>query len=265
MSTPLVRTIPVRHCNFEAKVKVGGSGPPLLYLHAAAGPIWDPFVEGLCERYTVYAPHHPGTGETVRESIYAVESLWDLLLIYDEILDALNLSTVRVVGTSFGGMMACEIAAHRPERVTKLITLDPIGLWRDDAPVAQYMLMTPEQLVTTLYKHLDSPAVQAALQMPIDPKQVAVATADLVWALGATGKFVWPIPDKGLKKRLHRVKAPTMIVWGEDDALISPVYAEEFATRIANSRIEIIKDCGHVPQVERLEVLGPMVKSFPDA
>jgi pimeloyl-ACP methyl ester carboxylesterase len=265
MSTPLVRTIPVRHCNFEAKVKVGGSGPPLLYLHAAAGPIWDPFVEGLCERYTVYAPHHPGTGETVRESIYAVESLWDLLLIYDEILDALNLSTVRVVGTSFGGMMACEIAAHRPERVTKLITLDPIGLWRDDAPVAQYMLMTPEQLVTTLYKHLDSPAVQAALQMPIDPKQVAVATADLVWALGATGKFVWPIPDKGLKKRLHRVKAPTMIVWGEDDALISPVYAEEFAARIANSRIEIIKDCGHVPQVERLEVLGPMVKSFLDA
>jgi pimeloyl-ACP methyl ester carboxylesterase len=265
MSTPLVRTIPVRHCNFEAKVKVGGSGPPLLYLHAAAGPIWDPFVEGLCERYTVYAPHHPGTGETVRESIYAVESLWDLLLIYDEILDALNLSTVRVVGTSFGGMMACEIAAHRPERVTKLITLDPIGLWRDDAPVAQYMLMTPEQLVTTLYKHLDSPAVQAALQMPIDPKQVAVATADLVWALGATGKFVWPIPDKGLKKRLHRVKAPTMIVWGEDDALISPVYAEEFATRIANSRIEIIKDCGHVPQVERLEVLGPMVKGFLDA
>ena len=265
MSTPLVRTIPVRHCNFEAKVKVGGSGPPLLYLHAAAGPIWDPFVEGLCERYTVYAPHHPGTGETVRESIYAVESLWDLLLIYDEILDALNLSTVRVVGTSFGGMMACEIAAHRPERVTKLITLDPIGLWLDDAPVAQYMLMTPEQLVTTLYKHLDSPAVQAALQMPSDPKQVAVATADLVWALGATGKFVWPIPDKGLKKRLHRVKAPTMIVWGEDDALISPVYAEEFAARIANSRIEIIKDCGHVPQVERLEVLGPMVKSFLDA
>src|ERR1700733_525984 len=265
MSTPLVRTIPVRHCNFEAKVKVGGSGPPLLYLHAAAGPIWDPFVEGLCERYTVYAPHHPGTGETVRESIYAVESLWDLLLIYDEILDALNLSTVRVVGTSFGGMMACEIAAHRPERVTKLITLDPIGLWRDDAPVAQYMLMTPEQLVTTLYKHLDSPAVQAALQMPSDPKQVAVATADLVWALGATGKFVWPIPNKGLKKRLHRVKAPTMIVWGEDDALISPVYAEEFAARIANSRIEIIKDCGHVPPVERLEVLGPMVKGFLDA
>ena len=155
MVTATVQTVPVRHCNFEAKVKSAGSGPPLLYLHAAGGPIWDPFVEGLCERYTVYAPHHPGTGDTVRESIYAVESLWDLVLIYDELLDALNLSSVPVIGSSFGGMMACELAAHRPERISKMIVLSPIGLWRDDAPVAPYMLMPPEQLAATLYKHLE--------------------------------------------------------------------------------------------------------------
>jgi pimeloyl-ACP methyl ester carboxylesterase len=265
MATPSIRTIPIRHCNFEAKVKTAGSGPPLVYLHAAGGPIWDPFVESLTERYTVYAPHHPGTGETARESIYAVESLWDLVLIYDEILDALDLPSVPVIGTSFGAMMACEVAAHRPERVSKMVLLDPIGLWREDAPVAPYMLMPPEKLVATLYKHLDSPPVQAALKMPDDPKEIATVTADLVWALGATGKFVWPIPDKGLKKRLHRVTAPTMIVWGEDDALIPALYAKEFGARIANSRIEIIKDCGHVPQVERLDVLMPLVAQFLEA
>ena len=262
MGTASVRTIPVRHCNFAAKVKVGGSGPPLLYLHAAGGPIWDPFVEGLTERYTVYAPHHPGTGETARDSIYAVESLWDLVLIYDEILDALNLPSVPVVGTSFGGMMACELAAHRPERVSKMVLLDPIGLWRDDAPVAPYMLMPPEKLVATLYKDLSSSPVQRELAMPTDPKELAVVTADLVWALGATGKFVWPIPDKGLKKRLHRVKASTLIIWGEEDKLISPVYAKEFGDRIANSRIEIIGNCGHVPQVERLDIVKPLVMKF---
>ena len=210
-------------------------------------------------------PIIPALAKRCAKSIYAVESLWDLILIYDEILDALNLSSVPVIGTSFGGMMACELAAHRPERVSKMIVLDPIGLWRDDAPVAPYMLMPPEKLVATLYKHLDAPAVQAALQMPSDPKQVAVIIADLVWALGATGKFVWPIPDKGLKKRLHRVKSPTMIVWGEDDALISSVYAKEFAERIANSQVEIIKDCGHVPQVERLDILKPLVAKFLNA
>ncbi len=265
MVASTIKTISIKHCNFEAKVKTAGSGPPLVYLHAAGGPIWDPFVEGLCGRYTVYAPHHPGTGETARDSIYAVESLWDLLLIYEELFDALGLGAVPVIGTSFGGMMACEFAAHRPERVSKMVLLDPVGLWRDDAPVAPYMLMPPDKLVATLYKHLDSPPVQAALKMPDDPKQVAVITADLVWALGATGKFVWPIPDKGLKKRLHRVKAPTLIVWGEDDALISVVYAKEFAARIPGARVEIIEDCGHVPQVERLDVLEPLVRKFLDA
>ena len=154
MATPSIKTIPIRHCNFEAKVKTAGSGPPLVYLHAAGGPIWDPFVEGLTERYTVYAPHHPGTGETARDSIHAVDSLWDLVLIYDEIFDALELGSVPIVGTSFGGMMACELAAHRPERVSQMVLLDPIGLWRDDAPVAPYMLMPPEKLVATLYKNL---------------------------------------------------------------------------------------------------------------
>jgi pimeloyl-ACP methyl ester carboxylesterase len=216
----------------------------------------------LTERFTVYAPHHPGTGETVRESIYAVQNLWDLVLIYDEIFDALGLASVPVIGTSFGGMMACELAAHRPERVSKMVLLDPIGLWRDDAPVAPYMVMSPEKLLATLYKHLDAAPVQKAIKMPEDPKEAAVAIADLIWALGATGKFVWPIPDKGLKRRLHRVTADTLIVWGEDDALVSSVYAAEFAARIAKARVEIIKDCGHVPQVERLDVLRPMVTSF---
>jgi pimeloyl-ACP methyl ester carboxylesterase len=262
MATPAVRTIPLRHCNFEAKVKVGGSGPPLLYLHPAGGPLWDPFLDGLAERHTVYAPDHPGTGATARDSIYAVESLWDLVLIYDELLDALDLTSVPVVGTSFGGMMACELAAHRPARISKMVLLDPIGLWRDDAPVAPYMLLPPEKLVAILYKNLAAEPVQEALKMPTDPKELAVFTADLVWALGATGKFVWPIPDKGLKKRLHRVSASTLIVWGNDDALISSAYAKEFGARIANSRIEIIKDCGHVPQVEQLGIVKPLVAKF---
>ena len=67
MAAPVIKTIPIKHCNFEAKVKTAGNGPPLVYLHPAGGPLWDDFVEGLTERYTVYAPHHPGTGETVRE------------------------------------------------------------------------------------------------------------------------------------------------------------------------------------------------------
>jgi pimeloyl-ACP methyl ester carboxylesterase len=252
----------LRHCDFEAKVKVGGEGPPLLYLHTAGGPLCDPFVETLAERHTVYAPDHPGTGDTARDSIYKVESLWDLVLIYDELLDALDLRSVPVVGASFGGMMACEVAAHRPDRVSKLVLLDPIGLWRDDKPVTQYMTLAPDRLVAILFKNLDAAPVRKFLTLPTEPRALAVATADSIWALGATGKFVWPIPDKGLKKRIHRIRAETLIVWGEEDALISPVYADEFAKRIPQSRVEIVRGAGHLPQWEQLETVGPMVLEF---
>jgi pimeloyl-ACP methyl ester carboxylesterase len=159
-------------------------------------------------------------------------------------------------------MVACEVAAHRRTSISRLVLLDPIGLWRDDAPVAQYMTMTPDELPAVLFHDPAGPAAQAALAMPESADELAVAMADAVWAMGATGKFVWPIPDKGLARRLHRVTAPTLVVWGEHDRLVSPVYAEEFADRLTDARVEIVPGAGHVPQVERLDVVAPLVLDF---
>ncbi|WP_214368423.1 alpha/beta fold hydrolase [Pseudonocardia sp. H11422] len=262
MAAPTTETLQLRHCDFEAKVKVGGSGSPVVYLHTAGGPRWDAFLDALAEHHTVYAPDHPGTGATARDSIHQVDSLWDLTLIYDEILDGLGLASVPVIGSSFGGMMACELAALRPERVSKMVLIDPIGLWRDDAPVTPYMMLSQADLVATLFSNLAAKPVQDFLTLPTDPKEMAIAMADSVWALGTTGKFVWPIPDKGLKKRLHRVTASTLIVWGEDDKLISPVYAQDFAAAIADSRVELVAGAGHVPQWEQLDTVRPLVLDF---
>lgn len=262
MTAPTVETLQVRHCDFEAKVKVKGSGSPVVYLHTAGGPRWDDFLDALAENHTVYAPDHPGLGETARDSIYGVGSLWDLILIYDEILDGLGLPSADVVGSSFGGMVACELAAHRPERVSKMVLIDAIGLWRDDIPVTQYMLLPQDKLVETLFTNLESKQVQDFLTLPDEPQERAVAMADSVWALGSTGKFVWPIPDKGLDKRMHRITAPTLIIWGKDDRLVSSAYAQEFADRIADSRVEIIEECGHVPQWEQLDTVRPLVLDF---
>ena len=262
MAAPTVETIQLRQCDFEAKVKVGGSGSPVVYLHTAGGPRWDAFTEALAEQHTVYAPDHPGTGDTDRQSIHSVDNLWDLVLIYDELLDALELPSVPIIGSSFGGMMACEVAAHRPDRVSKMVLIDAIGLWRDDTPVTPYMMLSQEELVATLFSNLEAEPVQDFLRMPPDPKEAGIAMAEGAWALGTTGKFVWPVPDKGLKKRIHRISAPTLIIWGEEDALVSSVYAQEFANRIADSRVEIIEGAGHVPQWEQLEKTSSLVLEF---
>jgi pimeloyl-ACP methyl ester carboxylesterase len=159
-------------------------------------------------------------------------------------------------------MVACELAAMRRDRVPKLVMLDPIGLWRDDAPIADYMMLSPPDLVATLFHNMESPQVQEFLVMPEDPDELATSIADSIWALGTTGKFVWPLPDKGLKRRIHRVSAQTLIVWGEHDRLVSPVYAQDFAALIPGSRVEIVPGAGHVPQWEQLDAVRPLVLDF---
>ena len=94
------------------------------------------------------------------------------------------------------------------------------------------------------------------------PEAEAAARVRLMWAMGATGKFIWPIPDKGLKKRIHRVKAPTLLVWGKEDRLVPPVYADEFARRLPGARVETVGGCGHAPHLEQPAAVARTVSDF---
>jgi pimeloyl-ACP methyl ester carboxylesterase len=100
------------------------------------------------------------------------------------------------------------------------------------------------------------------LTVPADEKEAQDLQIRVTWALACTGKFIWPIPDKGLKKRIHRIAAPTLIVWGAGDKLVPPVYAQEFGSRIVNSRIEMVEQAAHVPQLEQLERVSGLVRDF---
>jgi pimeloyl-ACP methyl ester carboxylesterase len=84
----------------------------------------------------------------------------------------------------------------------------------------------------------------------------------LIWCMACTGKFVWPIPDKGLKKRIHRIKAPSLVVWGKQDRLVPAVYAEEFARRIPGSRVEMLEETGHVLTLEQPARVAGLIESF---
>lgn len=257
------RNVAVWGGRLAMRFKTAGSGPPLVYLHPAAGLHFDPFLEALSADWTVIAPEHPGTGEGDAEAIHAVDDLWDLVLIYDEAIRALDLEGPAVaIGQSFGGMMAAELAALRPDMFARLVLLAPIGLWREDLPIANWIMTPPEELPALLFKDPGCPAAQAMFTPPEDPAEALAATAGLIWALGCTGKFVWPIPEKGLAKRLHRIAAPTLIVWGEDDALIPSAYAAEFGSRIAGSRVEVLPECGHIPQLERGAETLELVRGF---
>jgi pimeloyl-ACP methyl ester carboxylesterase len=243
-------------------VHVKGDGPPLVFLHGPWGLTWGPFLDALARRFTVHAPEHPGTAPGDPDAVHQVDSLWDLVLCYDELLEQLRLPEVALVGHSFGAMMACEVAALRPSRVGRLALIDPVGLWRDDAPVVNWMLLAPQELPAHVFRDADGAAAKALFAVPSEPEAAALARTRLVWAMGATGKFIWPIPDKGLRKRIHRVQAPTLLVWGQDDRLVPRVYADEFARRLPRARIEVVKEAAHAPHLEQPEVTADLVARF---
>ena len=256
------QTLSVWNGRLKMRVKVAGAGAPLLYLHPSAGLAWDPFLSYLAERYTVYAPEFPGTSVGDPYAIHSVHSLSDVVLIYEEVVRTLDLRKPVLVGQSFGGMLAAELAATFPDLASRIVLLDPIGLWREDLPIADWISAPPEQLPALLFKDPSSPAAQSMLALPEDPNIAAAAIAARVWAFGCTGKFAWPIPDRGLRGRLHRLKAPVLLVWGRDDRLTPVGYVEEWQSQLYDSRAAIIDNCGHIPQVEKLPETITTVADF---
>lgn len=245
-------------------VKVAGSGPPLLYFHPLPGLHWEPLLDRLAEQWTVYAPEHPGTSPGDHRAIHQVDTFFDLLLLYEEALRRLGVERPSAIGQSFGGMVAADLAATFPDLFAKVVLLSPIGLWRDDVPIRLVDMLTgpAEETARYLFVNPESEGAQAALALPDDPELIPKAIAQNVWNIGCTTKFAWPIADHGLANRLHRVTAPTLLVWGKQDALVPVEYADEFARRIAGSRVELLEDCGHVPQVDQPEQTWAVLSEF---
>ena len=258
-----VRRVRLWQGKIDTEVEVAGSGPPLVFLHGPWGlPPNRGFLDLLARTHTVFAPKHPGTSRGDPEAVHQIDDWWDLVVYYGELWDCLDLAAPAVIGHSFGGMLACEIAASRAARMSRLVLIDPVGLWRDDLPVKNWMIMPENERRRALFADPDGEAAKRFFSVPSDPDARVEVQAGLIWAQACTGKFVWPIPDKGLKKRIHRIATPTLILWGRADGVIPPVYAEEFARRIANSRVALIDAAGHVPHLEQVEHVGRLVRDF---
>jgi pimeloyl-ACP methyl ester carboxylesterase len=237
-----------------------GTGTPVLFLHGPFGQEWTGFLDDLATHHRVYAPAHPGATEP--EDLHLLDGIWDLLLYYDDLLTALGLDRVDLVGHSFGGMVAAELAATLPHRVRKLVLIDALGLWRDDAPVSDHVMVPPETQVQLLYHDAGKPEIATGLALPEDPEQKQAALVHRFSSIASTSHFIWPIPERGLVKRLRRVQAETLILWGQQDTLAPPIYAGEFAARITGAQVQLIAGAGHVPQVEQREQVSQRVLAF---
>ena len=259
------RRLSVWQGNVQTDVEVFGDGPPLVYLHGPWGLTVDlAFLPRLAEAAgcTLYAPRHPGTSAGDPEAIHRMDTLHDLVVYYAELFEGLELASAPLVGHSFGGMVACEIASTLPGWVSRLVVIDPVGLWRDDQPVKNWMIFSEQERQTALFGNPDGEAARRFFEVPTDTDARVDAVADFIWSQACTGKFVWPIPDKGLARCIHRIRVPTLVIWGTRDGVISASYAEEFASRIPGTRVERIEGAGHLPHLEQAAAVVRLVSEF---
>lgn len=263
MASSETRRLKLWQGRIATDVEIAGSGPPLLYLHGPWGLAPDrAFTARLAGAHTVYAPRFPGTTPGDSEGAHALDGWLDLAVYHGELLDALQLEAPAVVGHSFGGLIAAELAAASPRSVSRLALIDPVGLWRDDLPVKNWMILSERERRTVLFADPDGEAAKKFFAVPSDPAGRVDTLSQLIWSQACTGKFVWPLPDRGLKHRIHRIAAPTLIVWGQADRVIDPAYAQEFAKRIAGAKPLMVDGAGHLPHLEKLEAVAKAVEAF---
>ena len=248
------------HGGRTVEVRRAGEGRTIVWLHGPHGVRRnDPVIAALAGRHTVVAPVAPGFNDV--DELDDLHDVHDLALHYDDLLEALGLDRVALVGHSFGAMIAAELAAHVPRRVARLVLISPFGLWRDDHPVADLFARPYTAIDRILWKAGEAAGAMAdPASLPNDPVEQAVALSQ---AMTAVAKFIWPIPDKGLRRRLPRVSAETLVVFGADDAFVPAIYADEFAAAIPHARKAVIADAAHmVPYEKTAEVVRLIEQQF---
>jgi pimeloyl-ACP methyl ester carboxylesterase len=235
----------------------GGDGPPLLFLHGAgASGLWLPFHDRLAEQFTVIAPDHPGFGSS--DEFADLADVQDLAFHYVDVLAALGHEQVTVVGLSFGGWVAAELAAYRPSLVERLVLINPIGLYIDGASITDPFALDPFETVGVLFH---DPSIAAGL-FPAEPDLDFILAAAKDEA--AFARFAWSpfLHDPRLPRLLPRVTAPTLVVASDDDRLVPRAHAERYVELLPDARLENLASAGHAAPFERPDELAALITSF---
>jgi len=246
-----------------------GSGEPLVYLHSAGGETTSAALEELTDAFEVLVPVFPGFGES--EGIDQIDGMEDAVFHLLDLWELLELDAPTVVGLSLGGWMGAELATRYPEKVRRLVLVNPVGLYLPDAPIEELFGRTPAELAEMMFSDQSHPIAQAMHAMAEFSgdvgkfTEIPIEMVLPIWkALGATAKLAWDpyMHNPKLRGRLRRITAPTLVVAGADDGLVPLAHAETYAAEIPDARLVVVDRCAHWLPYERGDELARLVREF---
>lgn len=241
----------------QISVSERGTGRPFLVLHGGAGPqSVTAFADLLAgtEHAQVIVPSHPGFSGTDRpEGLVSVAGLAEL---YTALLETMGLSDLTIIGNSLGGWIAAEMGLLRPARVSSFILVDAVGIQVEGHPVADFFALTLPQVAQLSYFNPDKFRIDPTKLPPAAQAVLATNRAALAVYAGKT------MGDPGLVQRLAAVRTPTLVVWGESDRIVDVDYGRALAAAIPGAQFTLLRETGHLPQIESPEPLVDSVWKF---
>lgn len=243
----------------DLEVLRGGSGDPIVLLHGMRSlSATSRFVSLLAAQGSVVAPSCPGFGDSARPKDF--DSVYDVVHLVRALLDAVPGEGVTLVGLSFGGWVAAEVAAAGHPRLARLVLVDPVGLKisdRQTADILDVFNRHPNEVRAAEYHDPDRFA----------PDFDAMEDAEIIRYArdrDALCLYGWNpyLHNSQLPRWLPRIAVPTLVVWGESDGIVRPAYGQAYAGIIPGARFSVLPNAGHHPDVEQPEALAGLIGSF---
>jgi pimeloyl-ACP methyl ester carboxylesterase len=239
---------------------VGGGGDPLLVLHGAGGNRgWRRWIAQVAERYTVWAPTHPGFGAS--GDAEWMESVDDLARFYLWFIEAAGLGRPHLLGQSLGGWTAAELATMSPGAIDRLVLVAPVGLKPETGEILDVFYHSPQELRDLNVHHPASvPEWDELFGTPPTPADLQLAERNREM----TARLAWKpyMHNPRLARFLPRVTNPTLVVWGREDRTVPVVCGEQYRRLLPSATLTVLERCGHMPPIEHPDAFARLVLDF---
>jgi pimeloyl-ACP methyl ester carboxylesterase len=242
----------------------GGEGPTLLVLHdCEVMTEWQPYHAALATRFTVLAPCHPGFGASERPE--TIDNIDDLAYLYLDFIANLGPQRVDVLGLGMGGWIAAEMAVRCSHSLRRLVLADAVGIkvsGRTEVDIVETFILTRDQLLEAGWH--DATLGAERMKLPGAP---GLADEELLTLIGnreAAARLTWKpfMHNPALRRWLHRITVPTLVLWGESDRIVRPDYGRAFQQAIPAAQFQLIPAAGHYPYLERPDDFVASVMAF---
>jgi pimeloyl-ACP methyl ester carboxylesterase len=229
-------------------VTTRGAGKPIVFLHSGQG-LFDaePLLHRLTALGRVIVPSHPGFGRSDLPA--SVTSVDDIAYVYLELLETLELSDVTLIGASFGGWIAAEMAVKCTRRLARLVLIDPLGIKlgdRETRDIVDMHSVSDDELAQLLFV---DPHEHRLDYQKLDDESALIAARNRETLAFLSWRPYMHNPK--LAQRLARIDVPTLVIWGAADRIALPEYGRKFSSLIPGARFELIEKAGHYPHLEQ--------------